>query len=172
MTTVDFITALFCRIDDKMQAVPKHPQAHLYPSEVVTIALLFALKGVGPRAFYRWLVRDYRPLFPRVPERTRLFRLFVTHQDWTDSFLAQPTVLGVADSYGVEAVGLILTGASDDGAQGLARIRRNGGVTLVQEPASAERSTMPEAALAAAGAHRVLTLDEIAPFLRKVCGDG
>jgi len=78
----------------------------------------------------------------------------------------------VADSYGVEAVGLILTGASDDGAQGLARIRRNGGVTLVQEPASAERSTMPEAALAAAGAHRVLTLDEIAPFLRKVCGDG
>ena len=57
-TTVDFITALFCRIDDKMQAVPKHPQAHLYPSEVVTIALLFALKGVGPRAFYRWLARD------------------------------------------------------------------------------------------------------------------
>ena len=102
MSTVDFITALFCRIDDKMQSVPTHPQAHLYPSEVVTIALLFALKGVGPRAFYRWLVRDYRPLFPRVPERTRLFRLFVTHQDWTDSFLAQPTVLGVADSYGVE----------------------------------------------------------------------
>ena len=102
MSTVDFITALFCRIDDKMQSVPKHPQAHLSPSEVVTIALLFALKGVGPRAFYRWLVRDDRPLFPRVPERTRLFRLFVTHQDWTDSFLAQPTVLGVADSYGVE----------------------------------------------------------------------
>ncbi len=51
MSTVDFITALFCRIDDKMQSVPQHPQAHLYPSEVVTIALLFALKGVGPRAF-------------------------------------------------------------------------------------------------------------------------
>ena len=102
MTTVDFITALFCRIDDKMQAVPKHPQAHLYPSEVVTIALLFALKGVGPRAFYRWLARDYRPLFPRLPERTRLFRMCATHQDWTDYFLAKPPVLGVADSYGVE----------------------------------------------------------------------
>src|SRR5919204_502817 len=84
MTTVDFITALFCRIDDKMQAVPKHPQAHLYPSEVVTLARLFALKGVGPRAFYRWLVRDYRPLFPRLPDRTRLVRLFATHQDWAD----------------------------------------------------------------------------------------
>ena len=102
MTTVDFITALFCRVDDRMQDVPKHPQANLYPSEVVTLALLFALKGVGDRAFYRWVVRDYRALFPRVPERTRLFRLFATHQDWTDYFLAEPTVLGVADSYGVE----------------------------------------------------------------------
>ncbi|HZS89598.1 MAG TPA: transposase [Chloroflexota bacterium] len=102
MTTVDFITELFCRIDEAMREVPKHPQAHLYPSEVVTLALLFALKGGGERAFYRWLARDYRPLFPRVPERTRLFRLFATHQDWTQRFLAQPTVLGVADSYGVE----------------------------------------------------------------------
>lgn len=102
MTTVDFITALFCRVDDRMGPVPKHTQAHLYPSEVVTLALLFALKGVGDRPFYRWLERDYRPLFPRVPERTRLFRLFATHQDWADHFLADPTVLGVADSYGIE----------------------------------------------------------------------
>src|SRR5579883_1561117 len=102
MTTVDFITALFCRIDDAMHEVPKHPQAHLHPSEVVTLALLFALKGVGDRAYYRWLARDYRPLFPRLPERTRLFRLFAAHQDWTTRFLAEPTVLGVADSYGIE----------------------------------------------------------------------
>jgi len=78
----------------------------------------------------------------------------------------------VADAYKDEAVGVILTGASDDGAAGLARIRRRGGVTIVQEPATAERRRMPEAALAAAGAHRVLALDEIAPFLVKVCGDG
>ena len=102
MTTVDVITELFCRIDDEMRAVPKHPQAHLHPSEVVTVALLFALKGVGDRPFYRWLERDDRPLFPRLPERTRLFRLFATHQEWTKRFLAQPTVLGVADSYGLE----------------------------------------------------------------------
>ena len=48
---------------------------------------------VGNRAFYRWLTRDYRPLFPRLPERTRLFRLFRTHQDWTRAFLAAPTDL-------------------------------------------------------------------------------
>ena len=102
MTTVEFITTLFCRIDDRLSDLPKHPQAHLYPSEIVTLAVLFALKGGGERPFYRWLSRDYHPLFPRLPERTRLFRLFATHQAWADRFLATPTVLGVADTYGIE----------------------------------------------------------------------
>lgn len=102
MTTEDFITELFCRIDDQMKDITKHPQANLFPSEVVTLAVLFALKGVGDRAFYRWIARDYRPLFPKLPERTRLFRLFKVHQNWTERFLAEPTVLGVADSYGIE----------------------------------------------------------------------
>jgi hypothetical protein len=53
MTTVDFITDLFCRIDEAMRAFRKHPQAHLWPSEVVTLGVLHALKGVGNRAFYR-----------------------------------------------------------------------------------------------------------------------
>jgi hypothetical protein len=102
MTTEAFITTLFCRVDDVMLDVPKHAQARLYPSEVVTLALLFALKGVGERAFYRWVARDWGPLFPQLPDRTRLFRLFQAHQAWTDRFLAAPTVLGVADSYGIE----------------------------------------------------------------------
>ncbi len=62
---------------------------------------LHALKGGGNRAFYRWLTRDYRALFPRLPERTRLFRLFSTYQDWTQAFLAAPTVLGGTDTYGI-----------------------------------------------------------------------
>ena len=104
MSTEDFIVELFCRVDDRMGDQPKHPQAYLHPSEVVTLALLFAIKGVGERAFYRWIDRDWRHLFPKLPERTRLFRLLVTHHDWTDRFLAQPTVLGVADTYGVELI--------------------------------------------------------------------
>jgi hypothetical protein len=74
MSTVDFITALFYEVDEQLYAIPKHPEARLWPSEVVTLGLLHALKGVGNRAFYRWLTRDYRPLFPQLPERTRLFR--------------------------------------------------------------------------------------------------
>src|SRR6266702_5945245 len=73
MTTIVFISALFCQVDDHLVGIPKHPDAHLSPSEVVTLALLHALKGVGNRAFSRWLTRDYRTLFPQLPERTRSF---------------------------------------------------------------------------------------------------
>jgi hypothetical protein len=104
MTTQDFIMTLFCQVDDQMAAVPKRPDAKLYPSEVVTLALLFAIKGVGTRAFYRWLRREYQAWFPHVPERTRLFRLFKTHIAWTAQCLAAPTVLGIADSDGREFI--------------------------------------------------------------------
>ena len=89
MITMEFITALFYEVDEQLRAIPKHPEAHLWPSEVVTLGLLHALKGGGNRAFYRWLTRDYRPLFPRLPERTRLFRLFTTHHDWTRGLLGR-----------------------------------------------------------------------------------
>src|SRR5882672_8239016 len=104
MTTMDFIIALFCQVEEHMHDISKHPQATLWPSEVVTLGVLHALKGVSNRAFYRWLTRDYRALFPRLPERTRLFRLFMTHQAWTQIFLAAPTVLGVIDTYGIELI--------------------------------------------------------------------
>jgi hypothetical protein len=102
MSTDDFIISLFYRVDEVMRTVPKHPHAKLYPSEIVTLALLFAFKGVGPRAFYRWLSQNYRCWFPGLPHRTRLFRLFATHHAWAEYFLAEPTLLGGADSYGIE----------------------------------------------------------------------
>jgi len=105
MTTIDFITELFCRIADQLAEVDqreKHSQGKLYPSEVMTLAVLHALKGVGQRAFWRWLTRDYRSLFPHLPDRTRLFRLFNTHRHLIDKFLAEPSLLGVIDSYGIE----------------------------------------------------------------------
>lgn len=104
MTTEDFITILFCRVDDQMLDAKKHTQAKLYPSEVVTIALLFSLKGVGNRAFYRWLKRDYLDMFPTLPHRTRLFRLFNTHRDWTQRFMADHTLIGLMDTYGIELI--------------------------------------------------------------------
>ncbi len=125
MTTLNFITTLFCQVDDQMPDIPKHPHATLWPSEVVTLGILHALKGVGNRAFYRWLTRDYRALFPRLPERTRLFRLFRTHQDWTQAFLAAPTVLGIIDTYGIELIHPMREGRSPQqiGRKGLSNHR-------------------------------------------------
>jgi len=121
----EFITALFSEVDEQLRTIPKHPEAHLWPSEVVTLGLLHALKGGGNRPFYRWLTRDYRPLFPHLPERTRLFRLFKTHQDWTQVFLAAPTVLGVIDTYGIELLHPMREGRSPQqiGRKGLSNHR-------------------------------------------------
>lgn len=113
MSTQDFITELFCRIDDEMRGVPKHSQANLYPSEIVTLGFLFALKGVGERPFYRWRKDNFLALFPQLPDRTRLFRLFKVHRDWTERFLAEPTVLGIADTYGIELIHPIREGRSE-----------------------------------------------------------
>ena len=41
MTTVDFITALFYEVDEQLHAIPKHPEARLWPSEVVTLDVHF-----------------------------------------------------------------------------------------------------------------------------------
>src|SRR4029450_8098318 len=94
MTTSDFIIALFYAVDQEMLDVPKHPDATLYSSEVVTLALLYAIKGGGTRAFYRWLTRDSLTLFPHMPERTRLARPFKPHTAWTARFLAAPPGAG------------------------------------------------------------------------------
>jgi len=125
MTTFNFITALFCQVDDHLPGIPKHPHAMWGPSEIVTMGILHALKGVGNRAFYRWLTRDYRALFPRGPERTRLFRLCVTHQDGTQAFLASPTGLGVIDTYGSELIHPMRDGRSPQqiGRKGLSNHR-------------------------------------------------
>jgi hypothetical protein len=74
---------------------------------------------------YRWLTRDYRPLFPRLPERRRLFLLFTTHQDWTRAFLGAPTVLGVIDTYGIELIHPMREGRSPQqiGRKGLSNHR-------------------------------------------------
>ena len=43
MTTVDVITALFYEVDEQLRTIPKHPEAHLWPSEVVTKSCVMPL---------------------------------------------------------------------------------------------------------------------------------
>ena len=70
-----------------------------------------------------------------------------------------------ADAFADRLVGVILTGANADGAYGLTRVKRRGGLTIVQDPETAERREMPEAAIATGAADHVLPLERIAPKL-------
>ena len=112
MTTEDIIIHIFCKVDDSMPDLKKHPQAKLYPSELVTVGLLFALKGGFFRAFYRWLKRDYDALFAGLPDRTRLQRALAAHRDWIDSLLADPTLFTVIDTFPIELLFPIREGRS------------------------------------------------------------
>ena len=101
MTAVDFITRLFCRVDDELGQLSQHEQGQLHPSEIVTLGLLYALKGKGQRAFYRWLVANHVTLFPNLPSRTRLFRAMNVYRVHAEEFLVAPSLIGVIDSYGI-----------------------------------------------------------------------
>jgi two-component system chemotaxis response regulator CheB len=74
-----------------------------------------------------------------------------------------------ADVYAARAIGVILTGASQDGALGLARIKQRGGLALVQSPDTAECPVMPRAAIAATQVDWILPLADIAPQLISIC---
>jgi two-component system chemotaxis response regulator CheB len=74
-----------------------------------------------------------------------------------------------AHVYGPGTIGIILTGANEDGAAGLAAVKRRGGVAIVQDPAGATRRVMPDAAIAATAADAVLPLEEIGDFLYGLC---
>ncbi|MDQ5874021.1 MAG: chemotaxis protein CheB [Actinomycetota bacterium] len=63
-----------------------------------------------------------------------------------------------ADTYGSAAIGVVLTGANEDGARGLAHLTKRGGVGLVQDPKTAEIPIMPAAAIRAVPTAEVLTL--------------
>jgi two-component system, chemotaxis family, protein-glutamate methylesterase/glutaminase len=71
----------------------------------------------------------------------------------------------VAERFGAGAVGVVLTGANEDGAAGLRQIAARGGLAIIQDPRTAESPIMPRAALKAVPAAQTLPLERIAPYL-------
>lgn len=70
-----------------------------------------------------------------------------------------------ADAYRARTIGIILTGANQDGSQGLATLKRRGGLAIVQDPTEAESSPMPTAAISATQVDYILPLAKISPCL-------
>lgn len=73
-----------------------------------------------------------------------------------------------ADAYGPGLVGILLTGANHDGAQGMARIKARGGWTVVQNPEQAQSNTMPLAAIQKQAPDLILSLSDIHALLLKL----
>ena len=113
MPTDELFIGVFCIVDAELGAVKKHVQAKLYPSEVVTLMLFFAIKGGRYRAFYRWVLYNYRKLFPNAPHYSRLLRLFRTHAHVCNHFLASVSTMSIIDTYGIELIHPRREGRSD-----------------------------------------------------------
>lgn len=71
----------------------------------------------------------------------------------------------VAERFGPAAVGVVLTGANEDGAEGLRQIAERGGTAIVQDPRTAESPIMPRAALKAVPTAQTLPLERMTPYL-------
>lgn len=74
-----------------------------------------------------------------------------------------------ADIYAEQVIGVILTGANQDGIAGLKRVKARGGMTIVQEPATAESEIMPKAAISAVEVDEILPLRDIGHLLVTLC---
>lgn len=70
-------------------------------------------------------------------------------------------LMSASDTYGAGVIGVVLTGANEDGARGLAHIVKRGGRALVQDPKTAEIPIMPVAAIRAVPTAEVLPLDAL-----------
>jgi len=77
----------------------------------------------------------------------------------------------LADAYGPKAIGIVLTGANEDGSRGLARIVARGGRALVQAPKTAEIPIMPAAAIRAVPTAEVLPIDGMAKRLFELANE-
>ncbi|MBO0144945.1 chemotaxis protein CheB [Agrobacterium sp. Ap1] len=73
-----------------------------------------------------------------------------------------------ADVFGASSVGILLTGANQDGARGLLAIANAGGHVIVQDPETAFAAAMPEAGLALCPNATVMSLDGISQYLRRI----
>jgi two-component system, chemotaxis family, protein-glutamate methylesterase/glutaminase len=82
-----------------------------------------------------------------------------------------PLFRSAAVNFGPGVIGIILSGALDDGSSGLWCVKQNGGIAIVQDPADAEVPSMPEAAIRNVQADYILPVSEIAPLLEQLCSE-
>lgn len=73
-----------------------------------------------------------------------------------------------AEAFGNNVIGVVMTGSNHDGTAGLKKIKKCGGVTIVQDPATAFSSFMPQEAVNNVKPDHIFTLKEITEFLKSL----
>jgi two-component system chemotaxis response regulator CheB len=171
---VEALLALFQGLQPPLR-VPVVIVLHLPPEQDSRLAEVFALRSRVP-------VEEAQPHAPVKAGHVYFappgYHLLV-EADLTFSLSCDPPVLysrpsidvlfeSCAEALGDRVAGMLLTGANEDGARGLARIHAGGGLTAVQDPAEAAHPTMPSAALRLAPADFVLPLAGLRRLLHTV----
>src|SRR5919198_3167437 len=172
---LDAVGRVLAALPDEID-LPVVVAQHRHPSSLAaTLAELLQLRGKRPVVD----VEDKNPLEPRhVYLAPPDYHVLVQRGSLALSLdervqYARPSIdvlfESAAYAYGSSAIGIILTGANEDGAAGLALIKQRGGVAIVQDPRDAARRTMPDAAIAATAADAILPVEEIGKFLYGLC---
>ena len=145
--------------------VHRHPDSNNYMEEFLNSNCMLQVKQAEEKeSIQGGTVYIAPPNYHLLIEDDRTFSLSV------DSAVnyARPSIdvlfESAADVYGSDLIGVILTGNNDDGSQGLKKIKKNGGLTIVQTPESADADGMPRAAIEVAKPERVMSLEAIGPF--------
>ncbi|WP_345951719.1 MULTISPECIES: chemotaxis protein CheB [unclassified Mucilaginibacter] len=99
-------------------------------------------------------------------ENENQFSLDVSESVWYSKPSIDVTFDSAADVFKEQCTAILLSGANQDGAEGLLKLRRNGSLTIVQNPAEAEMADMPNAAIHINAADYVLSIDEIFELLQ------
>lgn len=105
---------------------------------------------------------NYHTLF----EKDKLFALDVSEQVWYSKPSIDVSFESAADSYGDRCAAILFSGANQDGAKGLLKLRERGALTIVQEPGDAEMDVMPRAAVDINAGEFVLTTNQILKLMR------
>ena len=108
------------------------------------------------------------PSYHLLVERTRTFALSADEAVHFSRPAIDVLFESAADVYGSGLAGVVLTGASADGARGLSAVKRRGGIAIVQTPEGAVAPEMPRAALSMVEADHVLPLPELATLLGRL----
>ena len=145
---------------------------HLHPDDDISLAeilrpksLLRIVDAVDKMTIYPGTIYLAPPNYHLLIERNGILALSTDHK----TNFSRPSIdvmfETAAYAYSDELIGMILTGANNDGAEGIRLIKDFGGLTIVQEPETAEFPVMPGYAIATGKIDKILTLEEMGSFL-------